>query len=77
MEILRREQYPEYEAFVSAHPRGEFMQSTLWQQVKDNWQWEAVVSRDEEGKIAGACGVLIRRMPVFGAAMLYAPRGPV
>lgn len=77
LEIVRREQYPEYEAFVSAHPRGEFMQSTLWQQVKDNWQWEAVVSRDEEGKIAGACGVLIRRMPVFGAAMLYAPRGPV
>lgn len=77
LEILTRDQYPEYEAFVSSHPRGEFMQSTLWQQVKSSWQWEAVVSRDGEGKIAGACGVLIRRMPVFGTALLYAPRGPV
>lgn len=77
MEILRREQYPEYEEFVLNHPRGEFMQSTRWQQVKDNWSWEAVVSRGEDGRIVGACGVLIRRMPFFGTAMLYSPRGPV
>ena len=77
MEILRREQYREYEDFVSTHPRGEFMQSTHWQEVKANWQWEAVVSRDGEGKIIGACGVLIQKMPLFGTTFLYAPRGPV
>lgn len=77
MEILRREQYPEYEEFVSGHPRGEFMQSTRWQEVKSNWKWEAVVSRDGEGRIAGACGVLIQKMPLFGTTFLYAPRGPV
>lgn len=77
MEILRREQYPEYEEFVSGHPRGEFMQSTRWQEVKSNWKWEAVVSRDGAGRIAGACGVLIQRMPLFGTSFLYAPRGPV
>lgn len=77
MEILRREQYPEYEEFVSGHPRGEFMQSTRWQEVKSNWKWEAVVSRDGEGRIAGACGVLIQKMPLFGTSFLYAPRGPV
>lgn len=77
MKILRREQYPEYEEFVSGHPRGEFMQSTRWQEVKSNWKWEAVVSRDGEGRIAGACGVLIQKMPLFGTTFLYAPRGPV
>ena len=77
MEILRQEQYPEYEEFVSGHPRGEFMQSTRWQEVKSNWKWEAVVSRDGEGRIAGACGVLIQKMPLFGTTFLYAPRGPV
>ena len=77
MEILRREQYPEYEEFVSGHPRGEFMQSTRWQEVKSNWKWEAVVSRDGEGRIVGACGVLIQKMPLFGTTFLYAPRGPV
>ncbi len=77
MEILRREQYLEYEEFVSAHPRGEFMQSTHWQEVKANWRWEAVVSRGEGGRIVGACTVLIQRMPFFGTTLLYSPRGPV
>ena len=77
MEILRREQYREYEEFVSHHPRGEFTQSSHWQEVKHNWQWEAVVSRDGEGNIVGSCGVLIQKMPLFGTAFLYAPRGPV
>ncbi len=77
MEILRREQYPEYEAFVSGSPRGDFTQSALWRKVKDNWRWEAVVSRDGDGAIAGACGVLIQKVPLFGVSLLYAPRGPV
>lgn len=51
MEILRREQYREYEDFVSNHPRGEFTQSIHWPEVKNNWRFEVVVSRDEEGKI--------------------------
>lgn len=77
MEILRREDYPEYEAFVSAHPQGDFLQSTLWQRVKENWQWEGVVSRDPSGRIVGACGVLIQRVPLLGVSLLYIPRGPV
>ena len=77
MEILRREQYREYEDFVSTHPRGEFTQSMHWQEVKNNWQWEAVVSRDPAGNIVGACGVLIQKMPLFGTSFFYSPRGPV
>ena len=77
MERLKPEQYPEYEAFMENHPRGEFMQSVFWQKVKTEWNWEAVVSRDEAGKIVGACGILIRKVPFLGTAMLYSPRGPV
>ena len=51
MEILKPEQYGEYEAFVSSHPNGEFTQSINWQKVKNNWEFEAVVSRDSQGKI--------------------------
>ena len=36
-EILRPEQYEEYEAFCQNHPRGGFTQSTRWFQVKNNW----------------------------------------
>lgn len=77
MEILRREQYREYEDFVACHPRGEFTQSVYWHEVKSNWQFEAVVSRDCDGKIQGACGVLIQKVPLFGTAFMYSPRGPV
>lgn len=77
MEIVRREQYREYEDFVSRHPRGEFTQSCFWREVKNNWQFEAVASRDSSGAIQGACGVLIQKLPLFGTAFMYSPRGPV
>lgn len=77
MEILKREQYLEYEAFVSTHPRGEFTQSIYWSKVKNNWQFEAVVSRNQQGEIQGACGILIQKIPMLGTAMMYCPRGPI
>ena len=77
MEILKPDQYGEYEEFVSSHPLGGFTQSVNWQKVKSNWLFEAVVSRDANGRIAGAVGVLVQRIPVVGTSFLYAPRGPV
>lgn len=77
MEILAPEQYTEYEAFVSQHPQSCFTQSVNWQKVKNNWGFEAVVSRNAEGRIVGAMSVLIQRIPLIGTTFLYAPRGPV
>lgn len=76
-EILRPEQYEEYEAFCQNYPRGGFTQSTRWFQVKNNWKGEVVVVRDAAGKIRAGCAVLVQKLPVIGAALLYAPRGPV
>lgn len=77
MEILSPEQYSEYERFAAAHPNGGITQSVLWHNVKDNWGHEVVVSRNHAGEIVGGVSVLVRRMPLFGTAMLYSPRGPV
>ena len=77
MEILKKEQYPEYEAFCQNSPFGQFTQSTLWYGVKNNWGHEVVVSRDENGKIVGGVSVLIQKIPLIGTSFLYAPRGPV
>ncbi len=77
MEILSPNQYDEYEAFVAAHPNGSLYQSLLWHKVKSNWKFEAVVSRDAQGAIQGAMGVLIQKVPLFGTSFMYAPRGPV
>ncbi len=76
-EIITKNTLPEYEAFIDAHPKGHFMQSSMWGRVKDNWIWEAVAVRDDEGKIKGALSVLIRRLPVLNDTLMYGCRGPV
>jgi len=78
MEILdknNKEQIEEYERFNLLH--GNFMQSLKWANVKSNWDWEVVLSRDEQGELWGICLVLIRKIPFSGSALMYAPRGPI
>lgn len=80
MEILNKSDQKAlaaYTAFVEGHPNGGFMQSVEWTRLKYNWGWEAVISRGKDGKIAGSCLILIRKVPLFGCSLLYAPRGPV
>jgi len=76
VEILQKEQYGEYEQFVRTHPKGDFMQSIHWAEVKYNWKNEVVVSRNENGEIVGGMLVLIRNFRL-GLRLLYSPRGPV
>ena len=74
-EILKPEQYPEYDAFVRTQPHGCFMQSPAWAKVKNNWKHEIVVLRGEDGAIRAGMSILI--MPMGPGALMYAPRGPV
>ena len=67
----------EYEAFVQNHPKGHFCQSVMWAKLKTEWKFEAVIVRDAEGEICGTMGILVRKVPVFPTAIMYAPRGPV
>ena len=77
-ELITKEQIPEYEAFLQSHPKGHFAQSILWAKQKPMWHWEALVSRDSEGKIKGSMAVLIRKIiPGLPYTMMYACRGPV
>lgn len=77
-EIITKEQLPEYEAFLQSHPKGHFAQSILWAKQKPMWHWEAIVSRDENGKIKGSLAVLIRKIiPGLPFTMMYGCRGPV
>ena len=45
----------EYEAFNMSHPFGHFAQSKKWANLKDNWKWEAVIVRDENGATCRIC----------------------
>ena len=42
-----------YEAFLQSHPKGHFMQSPQWAQVKSFWKNEVVTVEDENGRIKG------------------------
>ncbi len=77
MELLRKETEAEFEQFLRTHKNGSFMQSLAWPKVKNNWGYDGVISRGEDGAIRGAMLVLIQRTPVIGGSFLYAPRGPV
>ena len=76
-EIITEKNVAEYEAFVQGHPKGNFAQSSYWAKQKPAWTWRAIVCRGTDGKIRGSLSVLIRKMPGFGRAMMYASRGPV
>lgn len=76
-EFITQDTLAEYESFIASHPKGHFAQSSLWGKQKPAWTWRAVAVRGQDGKIKGTMAFLIRKMPVFGASMLYACRGPV
>lgn len=77
LDINNKEQVLEYESFNMRCAKGHFAQSVLWAKLKSEWKFEAVIVRNEGGEIEGTMGILIRRVPIFKAAMMYSPRGPV
>lgn len=76
-EIITQDTLQEFEDFIQHHPKGHFAQSSLWGKQKSAWTWKAVAVRGADGKILGAMSMLIRKMPIFGASMMYICRGPV
>lgn len=54
-----------------------FTQSPMWTQVKNTWEHEYIVSKDENGNIRGIMLMLIKKLPLIHSAFLYSPRGPV
>lgn len=62
--------------FIRSHPKGHFLQTPQWREVKTFWNWRGVLAYDSSGRLQGALSLLIRPLPL-GMSMLYAPRGPV
>ncbi|NMA34463.1 MAG: aminoacyltransferase, partial [Clostridiaceae bacterium] len=65
-----------YEEFLQSHPKGHFMQSPQWAEVKSFWKNEIVTVEDGNGNIKGLISLLIRKIPVLPYTMMYSPRGP-
>ena len=76
-ELLTASAYAEYDAFIQSHPKGHFMQSRAWANVKSAWTWDAIVCRDEKGAIKGSLALLTRKIPGLPTSLCYGCRGPV
>ncbi len=75
--ILEDKDKAEFEEFVKNSPKGHFMQSLKWVEIKEEWENEVVLSVDDNGKIIGGLNILIRKVPYINKSIMYSPRGPV
>lgn len=67
----------EFERYVEAHEKGHFLQSYLWKNQKQKWEWCGLLVKNNGNEICGAMSVLMRRVPGTFFTMMYAARGPV
>ena len=72
-----QEDFAQYEKFVSEHPKGHFLQSLYWARFKAKNKSYALASVDENGAVQGTMLIFVHKEPLFGASVLYSPRGPV
>lgn len=71
-------QREEWNAFVSAAPTGDVLQSWEWGELKARGAWHPIrLALYEGGRMVAAAGLLKRGLPLPGSSFLYAPRGPV
>ncbi|MDD5923340.1 MAG: peptidoglycan bridge formation glycyltransferase FemA/FemB family protein [Clostridia bacterium] len=69
MKIKNREVYN--------YVNGNFMQSKLWANVKNNWIPEYILVTDDDGMIKATALIFVKKIPFLNTALLYASRGPV
>jgi lipid II:glycine glycyltransferase (peptidoglycan interpeptide bridge formation enzyme) len=67
-----------WDAFVSAHPAGNLMQSFGWGEFQRSLGWEPrYASMRAGGEMTGAALLLSKKVPALSTRVFYAPRGPV
>lgn len=67
----------EYQEFLEKHEKGHYAQSLEWANIKNEWQNEVIIIRDNQGNIKGSMSILIRKLPYINQSLMYSPRGPV
>ncbi|MDK2821162.1 MAG: hypothetical protein PWP31_1127 [Clostridia bacterium] len=67
-----------FDAFIASHPKGHFLQSYGWGEVKATTGWKPFrLVLEDRNRIIAAVSLLKRQIPYIGKSILYAPRGPV
>ena len=70
-----------WDAFVEAAPYRSFSQLWEWGELRREGGWTplrlAVGEAETEDRILAGAQLMVRRVPLFGTALAYAPRGPI
>ena len=68
-----------WDSFVSAHPRGHFLQTSAWADVKAEFGWSSqiIALLDTDGNIVAGSQILYRTLPFGIGKMAYVPFGPL
>lgn len=77
MILVNKDNIEKYKSFLQSHPKGHFLQSPEWAEVKKDWTNEIILVEDKNGNIKGSLSILIRKVPFFNKTIMYSPRGPV
>lgn len=76
--LIGPEEEKRFDAFISSHPKGHFLQSYGWGEVKATTGWQPLrLVLERERTIIAAASLLKRNLPYAGKAIIYVPRGPV
>lgn len=78
--IIASNEKDRYNDFVRNHPKGHFLQSWEWGQVKKGMGWNPLpLILEEDGEIKASLLILKRALPIPGLkkSIFYSPRGPV
>lgn len=68
----------EWDAFVSSHPQGHFLQTPAWADLKCAFGWSATrVGIKEKGIVVAGAQILFRSLPLGIATIAYIPKGPI
>lgn len=78
--IIDDKEKERYDRFIASHPKGHFLQTWEWGQVKLSMGWQPLpLVLEQEGEIRAALLILKRTLPLPGLkkCIFYSPRGPV
>ena len=76
-------QWKQWDQFVNEHPRGHFLQSWGWGELKANGGWyplRLALMDEQRQQIVAAAQVLCRtpaHLPLWTGHLAYIPKGPV
>lgn len=75
--IIKKEDLEKYQQFIKQQDLAYLQQDLVWTFVKNNWDYDIIVSLDKKNEIRGSALVLARKIPFLKHSLLYCPRGPI